>query len=144
VQPSPLSSAARLEEIHCLLAANRLPEATLKAEALLQDTPLVLRGEVHFLCGEALADSYRPEEAVWHYVQALLAGEPATDIMPRLRALCGRTPFPEPTVLSVLQELWSNGRDDEALDLAEGVVNRPEYAGVRQWALGRAKARGGE
>jgi hypothetical protein len=139
LQPEPLSPRARLEEIYCLLAGSRVPEAVVKAEALLQTGGPELRAETHYLCGETLADTYRPEEAVWHYVRAMAAGQPADTVMPRLRELCVSAPFPQAVVLNALQEMWSEGLSEQALALAEGVAERPDYAGIRQWALYRAR-----
>lgn len=139
LHPEPLSPRARLEEIHCLLATSRTAEALVKAEGLLPLAPAPVRAETHYLCGEALVDSYRPEEAIWHYVRALAEGYAPESIMPHLRSLIAGAPIAPSVTVNALQELWSAGLTDLALALAEAAAPRPDFGAVRQWALFHAR-----
>ena len=151
------SPTGLLERAQCLLQVQRVPEAGLAAEQVLQMTagPTAyggaslagdtegnepgVRAEAHMVAAEACAQGYRPEEALWHLVQAITNGGPRERLTYRIVGLCINQPLSETAVLNALQQLYAAGFTEAALGIADALVAKPGFGRLKQWAMQRAR-----
>jgi predicted Zn-dependent protease len=141
--PSP---AALLERAQALLAVNRITDAGIVAEQVLRMAPvgqaLLPAWRAHEIAGEACALGSRPEEALWHFIQALMGGGPREALTRRLAALGASQPLTETAVLNALQQLSARGYTTEALQIADTLAANPAFRRLRDWAMDRARSQG--
>lgn len=106
------------------------------AEAYLPVPPVA---QAHLIAAEACAQGYRPEEALWHLVQALMGGGPPHAISGRLVALCSTQELSETAVMNALQQLYAHGERETALAIADSLLARPGFARLRDWMAQRVR-----
>lgn len=136
---SAKSPTALLERAQALLQTQRVVDAGLVAEQALRAASPAQRTEAHQISGEACAVGYRPEEALWHFVQAFMGGGPREALTARIVGLCTNQPLDEAAVINALQQLYARGYTAEALGIAKALADKPGFGRLRGWALERAK-----
>lgn len=131
--------AQTLERGETLLALGRTAAAAeVVTRTLSEPLPALLKARAHLLAGDALRHSFRPEEALWHYSQALQRGLSARVAVERLSSLATTQPLEERTVLAALSELWAAGYRRPALEVADALAGKPGNEGIARWGLQRA------
>ena len=138
--------AALLERAQSLLQNQQVAQAGLVAEQLLSPDsggmPQLAPAQVaaaHMVAAEACAQGYRPEEALWHLVQAIKNGGPRERLTYRIVGLCSHQPLGETAVINALHELYAAGFTDAALGVADALVVKPGFGRLRAWAMQRAR-----
>ena len=136
---SAKSPTALIERAQALMQVKQVTDAGVVAEQALRATNPAQRAEAHQIAGEACALGYRPEEALWHFVQALMGGGSRDVLTARIAGLCTNQPLGETAVLNALQQLYARGYTAEALQVADALVNKPGFERLRGWAMERAQ-----
>ncbi|MEI6500885.1 MAG: hypothetical protein WCP21_07640, partial [Armatimonadota bacterium] len=128
--PTP---AATLERAHCLLGLGQPLDAAVLADSVLRSDQPELMAEAHLISAEGCLKGYRPEEALWHYCQALRYGASATTVTGQIISLCSTQPLSEVAVLNALQQLYAEEFTDPALQVADTLSQRPGFGQLKQW-----------
>jgi tetratricopeptide (TPR) repeat protein len=129
------TSEATLERAQCLLAQGQPLDASLTAERVLSDETATGRAEAHMVAAEGCIKGYRPEEALWHYCQALRSGSIPAETVASIVTLCTRQPLDERAVTNAVQQLYAQGFTNPALEIADALSQQPGYGALKRWAM---------
>ena len=133
------SPTGLLERAECLLAANQPLDAAALADQLLRLREPATEARAHLIAAEGCLKGLRPEEALWHYCEALREGAPAAQAVPAIIDLCSRQPLDETAMINALSELYAEGFTQPALEVADALAQKPGYGGLKRWLYERAR-----
>lgn len=136
---SAASSEATLERAQCMLAQGEPLDAALIAERVLADPTAPGRAEAHLIAAEGCIKGYRPEEALWHYSEALGSGARPAETVASIVALCTHQPLSERAVTNAVQQLYAKGFTNPALEIADALSQQPGYGTLKRWAMERVR-----
>lgn len=133
------TAAQQLERAETLMNLGRTTSAAEVVTATLTEgLAPPLKARAHLLSGDALRHNSRPEEALWHYSQALQQGLSARVAVERLTTLGLTQPLAERSIMAALSELWAAGYHRAALEVADTLSGKPGHENLTRWGLQRA------
>lgn len=131
--------AALLERAECLLATGQALDAAALADQILQADDPLTRPQAHLIAAQGCLNGSRPEEALWHYCEALRSGGSVSVILPAIIDVCSRQPLDEVAVTNALQQLYAEGFTQPALEVADALAHEPGYSGLKRWTYERTR-----